>query len=75
MFRTLSEIKLLTSFLILKLIQEYKQKEDELTSVNVKQGFLNQTLKDIKDAQKNSQSLHDNNYLKKPTVIANREKV
>ena len=56
-------------------MQEYKQKEDELTSVNVKQGFLNQTLKDIKDAQKNSQSLHDNNYLKKPTVMANREKV
>jgi len=55
--------------------QEYKQKEDELTSVNVKQGFLNQTLKDIKDAQKNSQSLHDNNYLKKPTVMANREKI
>merc|ERR1712183_578604 len=55
--------------------QEYKQKEDELTSVNVKQGFLNQTLKDIKDAQKNSQSLPDNNYLKKPTVNADREKI
>ena len=60
---------------LLNVMQEYKQKEDELTSVNVKQGFLNQTLKDIKDAQKNSQSLPDNNYLKKPTVNADREKV